>query len=305
MTAQKTIWFGIGIMVGILATLLCTQHSQEIVRPGLLESNLETNTMVVFQPAIRFETSPVETVSLTLASNKLETTALAGKFEEIMKSDDVAERERMLDRLFQKWTILDAPGAAAFALAAADEDDRRAALIHVMQTWAVQDPSAALSWAKEAPFANPNEREVAMSMACTQVAKSDPQEAIRLAIAFNVDESANGLLSGLTAHWAENDPRGASDWVISIPPSEQRNSLIESVALVMFDTNPTKAAQLIQDQIPAGESQDNAVLSILSSLALRNPDAAQTWVKAFPDTPLRERALRQLDIIQNRLTDEF
>lgn len=222
-----------------------------------------------------------------------------------MKLDDQMKRERMLDKLFLKWVVRDAPGAAAFALKVEDEDIRKGAILRVMDTWSVQDAQGALSWARDAQFADHYEREVAMSMACTKVSRSDPQEAIRLAIEYKLDDGANGLMGGLTAQWAQNDVASAREWAIGQPPGEQRNSLIESIALVMFDNNPANAAQLILDQIPAGESRDKAVLSILSSLAIRNPEAAQAWAEAFPEGPLRASALEELDRIQNRLMDDL
>ncbi len=225
------------------------------------------------------------------------------QFNEIMELGDPMRRHRMLDTLFQRWVVHDATAAAEFARTLADEDLRKGAIIRVMETWAVQDAAAALSWARDAQFASPHEREIAMSMTCTQVSLSDPQEAIRLALDYKLDASARGLLEGLTSRWAEMDFPAASSWVIAQPVGEQRDSLIENIALAMVDSSPVKAAQLVMDQIASGENRNKAILLILSGLAFREPDVAQAWASSFPPGPLRDRALEELNRVQNRAFD--
>lgn len=217
----------------------------------------------------------------------------------ILDLEEPAEKNLNLDDLSQ-WANRDAPGAASFVLTIGDEDLRKECMLRVIQTWAARDPRSALSWAESAAFENPREREIAMCMACSQLSWRDPQEALRLASEYQLDENAEGLVEGLATRWAESELLATRDWVISQPQGPMRDSLVESIALVVLEVDPAEAARLVLDQIPPGESQKKSILVLLSQMALQNIEAAQKWTDSFPDGPLRIRALETVKNIQNR-----
>ena len=224
----------------------------------------------------------------------------AEEFDAILGLNDSAEKKRLLDGFFSDWTSRDAAGAAGFVLTVGNEDLRKECILRVMQTWAAQAPKAALSWAQQAAFATPPEREMAMCMACTQVSRSDPQRALGLASDFHLDESAEGLVEGLTTRWAEDDLPAAREWAVSQPAGFLRDSLIESLALVLLADDPVEAARLVLSQTPAGEAQNKTIVDLVSQMALEKPDEAQRWVESFPQGPLRDRAWEQLARVRNQ-----
>jgi hypothetical protein len=293
------------LLAGVTFVLVRTRSSRPT--PGPAGSQSETvaeSVLPAAAPVVESFAANMDPPPSGGSISPMSRPAQAVEFDEIAKLTDDAQRRRLVDKLFQKWVLDDAPGAAGFVLTVENEDQRKEAMLSVMQTWGVQDAGAALTWAATAAFANDYEREVAMSMTCSQVARTDPAEALRLALQHKLDESADGLCEGLTARWAETDLPAARDWVFAQPAGAPRDRLIESLALVMFENSPAKASQLILDQIPAGEGQDKAILSLAGRLALQNPEQAQQWVATFPEGELRERAMNNLDAILNRQTED-
>ncbi|MBW8782591.1 MAG: hypothetical protein JF599_12010 [Verrucomicrobia bacterium] len=237
---------------------------------------------------------------ITAATQKKPAPTPAEAFAAILNLDDSVQKTGLIDELLQDWATRDAPAAAHFILTIPDEDLRKKYMLHVMQVWGATDPTQALSWAKSAAFDNAYERQVAMSMACTQVARNDPRKAIALAIDYRLDENPNGLLEGLISRWATTDLPAACQWAVTQSAGQQRDNLIESIALTVFDTDPVKATQLVFEQIPAGEHQNKTILALLSRIAFQDPDMAPSWVAALSQGSLRDRAIEQLNNIQNR-----
>jgi hypothetical protein len=66
------------------------------------------------------------------------------------------------------------------------------------------------------------------------------------------------------------------------------------VALVWSKSDPAEAARLILDQIPAGDHQNEAVISVVYQWALQDKKEARAWVQLFPEGALRQRALNEI-----------
>jgi hypothetical protein len=161
-----------------------------------------------------------------------------------------------------------------------------------VQAWAVSDPAAALAWAGKLP--DRGESENAMIQVCTQVAESDPASAIRLAIGQHLDEAPGDLLGTLTAGWAARDLSGAREWVSGQAEGELRDKLMERIVFEYAKADPARAACLVTEQMRSGESQDEAVVSVLHQWARVDLDAARAWVELFPEGDLRDRVTREL-----------
>ena len=59
--------------------------------------------------------------------------------------------------------------------------------------------------------------------------------------------------------------------------------------------NPTEAGKLVAEQISPGEIQNEAAISVLHQWLLRDTNAAAAWVQLFPASPIRERALKEVE----------
>ena len=156
--------------------------------------------------------------------------------------------------------------------------------------WARQNPHDALAWMLNAPAGE--KRDTVAEMACARVAESDPARAVSLAERFSGGNS--NLLENMVQQWAERDQPSATAYAIQKPPGEERDRLLSRVALARSRENPLDAAKLVAESISPGEVQNEAAISVLHQLALRDPKSALAWVEGFREEALRDRALTEM-----------
>lgn len=102
------------------------------------------------------------------------------------------------------------------------------------------------------------------------------------------------ILENFVQQWAAVDLLSAYEWVYQVPAGDVRDSLMVRVAFAGSQINPAEAAWLVVDELPPGRIQEDAVVMVLHQWALQDPAAATAWVNLFPDNPLRDRALLEL-----------
>jgi hypothetical protein len=160
-----------------------------------------------------------------------------------------------------------------------------------LRAWARKDPEAALSWGQQQT--NNAERGEALTDACFQIAQTDPERAVMLAEQFNLDNDA--VLENLAQQWAAKDLTTAQNWIAAQPSGNQRDALTTGIAFIWSQTEPANAAQFVVQQIPPGSAQDEAAMMVLHQWALVDSSEASAWVQQFPESPLRNRALNELE----------
>ena len=169
----------------------------------------------------------------------------------------------------------------------------QSALLRKFRDWAAKDAEGALAAAMQLPSGD--ERNQALAAVCYGLAETDPADAVNLAQTLNMGEQPGAIMPNLVQQWATTDFQSAFDWVNNQAASEERNDLTTRIAYVLSQTQPADAAGLVMDQIPPGSTQDEAVMTVLNQWGNQNLIAATDWVKQFPDGPLRERAVRELE----------
>jgi hypothetical protein len=160
-----------------------------------------------------------------------------------------------------------------------------------LRAWARKDPEAALTWGQQQT--NNAERNEALTDACFQIAQTDPERAVVLAEQFNLNNDA--VLENLAQQWAAKDLTTAQNWIAAQPSGNQRDALATGVAFIWSQTEPANAAQFVVQQIPPGFAQDEAAMMVLHQWALVDSTGASAWVQQFPESPLRNRALNELE----------
>ncbi|WP_265592974.1 hypothetical protein [Verrucomicrobium sp. BvORR034] len=95
--------------------------------------------------------------------------------------------------------------------------------------------------------------------------------------------------------WAQADLTSAYEWVQHHPTGSARDALMTRVAFVGAQSDPNAAAWLVAEEIPPGYIHEEAVVMVLHQWAIQDPASAAAWVNLFPDTPFRDRALRELE----------
>jgi hypothetical protein len=162
--------------------------------------------------------------------------------------------------------------------------------------WAARDSLAALEWSKA--LTDETDRANAVKAVCIEVAQHDPGLATRQWQSHGGGDEST--LGNLAQSWASRDAAAATQWALELPGDGQRDRILSHVAFAVAASDPVAAATLVANDITPGETQSEAVISILHQWALRDAKAAREWVARFPEGPLRERALKELAGAQGR-----
>jgi hypothetical protein len=231
--------------------------------------------------------------SAIVVSARDETLALVQRIQAALKTGEQADHDLVFNQLLAKLIEKDTASAASLAESIPPGSPREEMLRRVAQQWTALDPSAAIRWAEA--LSNESERNSALTDVCFQLAQTDPQQATRVADVIGLGHQPGAILENLVHQWATKDPTAALAWVSERPVGEEKDKMFSRVAIVLADTSPAKAARLVLDQIPAGEIQNEAVISVLYQWTKRDLPEARAWVELFPESPLRERALHEVN----------
>jgi len=138
---------------------------------------------------------------------------------------------------------------------------------------------------------------------CLELAERDPCEAVSLAINSHTSDTHPGLLENLVGQWATHDLQASHEWVLQQEVGEWRDKLMEHVAFVRSQADPVAAARIVTDEMTPGQTQTEAAIAVLHQWALRDLNAAAAWASAFPEGPLRQRAINEIEGLRKaRLT---
>ncbi|MDB6078388.1 MAG: hypothetical protein JWO82_2135 [Akkermansiaceae bacterium] len=209
-----------------------------------------------------------------------------------MAKGELADHERAFHELLPGLVRRHPAAAADFAGSLENGPLRDEMMRRVAQYWTERDPVAAQKWAEG--LREPHERSSVLSDVCYQLAQQDPKRATLLADEKGLGDFTGGVLENLAQQWAVREPSEALAWVSGREPGEERDQLLSRVALVLAKTAPAEAASLVVKEIPAGEAQSEAVISVLYQWSRSEPREALAWVELFPEGALRERAMNEL-----------
>jgi hypothetical protein len=137
------------------------------------------------------------------------------------------------------------------------------------------------------------QQDEALARICYEWAGFDPRGAVENAIEWELDE-VPGLFGNLAQQWASADISAAREWTRLQPSGEIRSELVSRIGFVMSQDDPLTAARYVLEELETGDSQTEAVISVLHQWALQDPAAASSWAGTFPAGALRERALQEL-----------
>jgi len=191
-------------------------------------------------------------------------------------------------------TVQSATNAVANTSAFTD----RMALIQWMRNLAATNFTAALEYISKMP--DGDERDDAVQAACLGLGQKDPRRAIEAAQQL---QAPGGVAENIVQQWAASDFKSALKFVADQPAGDDRDKMIHRVVYVLASTDPSDAAGLVLEQIPAGSAQDEAVMTVLNEWAYKDFKSAIQWVETFPDGPLRERAVKELEGIHQYQSD--
>jgi hypothetical protein len=213
------------------------------------------------------------------------------EIDRALNSTNDADRDLIFTNLLPALVALN-PSLAARLIENAEPGPLREELLRrVSHEWAAVDPAVAIEWA--ANLQDTGERKSALTDASYQIAQSDPAGAIGLAQFFDLGGS-DATLENLAQLWAAKDLPAALDWVRGLPAGDQRDQALARVAFIQSQTDPADAARLVVEEIPPGDAQNEAVISVLHQWALQDWDGAAVWVASFLEGSLRESSMSEL-----------
>ena len=161
--------------------------------------------------------------------------------------------------------------------------------------WARNFPAEALNWLENTP--DSTQRVAVAEIVCPQLAQTNAAAAVKLAencLGEGTNDSAQFLLDNMTQQWASQDMQAASAWALAKPAGEQRDRLVQRIAIAESSANLADAAQLIVQQMQPGATQDEAAISVLYQWAQKDAPAAMAWAESFPAGDLRDRAIKEV-----------
>ena len=176
-----------------------------------------------------------------------------------------------------------------------NDEKEKFRLLHELRARAARDAEGALAQTMKLPEGS--ERNQALGEVCFGIAETHPADAVELAKTLHLDEQPGAVMEYLVQQWASADLTPAVEWVNAQPAGEPRDGLTTRTAYIMAQTAPVNAVNLVLNQIPSGQAQDNALLMIVHQWAGQDAAAAANWVQEFPTSSLRERAMQELQLV--------
>ena len=100
------------------------------------------------------------------------------------------------------------------------------------------------------------------------------------------------LLQHFAMRLAENDPDEALAWAATLGSEKEIAAARGQIALVLSESDPERAANLLSESGIAGREFDLAVVQVLQRWAAKSPPEAAGWVVLFPAGRSREAGIK-------------
>lgn len=138
----------------------------------------------------------------------------------------------------------------------------------------------------------PEERQKAIAEIAWNVLETHPQLAEDALAKLTTDgEDRLQLIEHFAMTKASEDPDTAMAWARSLESDLEISTALGQIALVIADTDPHRAAQLLSDSGMEGRQFDVAVVQVLERWAEQDPLQATDWVISFPPGEARKAGL--------------
>src|SRR6185503_13781611 len=156
---------------------------------------------------------------------------------------------------------------------------RQDALRQVATTWAVQNISEATEWAQQLAE---EDRQTVIALIAYESGKTDPTEAIKLAMAMAPSVDRIELIAHAARQWATSDPQAAVAWASTLDDENLRQHIVTGIATTWSEKDVIAAAALAVKGMTPGRPQDDAVVGIVQRWVQSEPERAAAWVTDFP-----------------------
>ncbi|MGL4401631.1 MAG: hypothetical protein ACRCXD_17355, partial [Luteolibacter sp.] len=117
-------------------------------------------------------------------------------------------------------------------------------------------------------------------------------------------EEKNRLIQHYAMRLAEQSLDEAMQWAATFHSEEERSLAYDNIALVLAESEPERAAQMLSESGIAGRDFDVAVVQVLQRWAASSPEGAAGWVVLFEEGEARSAGLKAVVGIWSRTDPE-
>jgi len=155
------------------------------------------------------------------------------------------------------------------------------------RAWASQDAEAALSWASSLP----GDFQRSVDAVISEIAKSDPQEAVRLAGSL---ESGGSLQTreAIALQWGATDYAAADAWIRTLPAKDQER--LRSRAISALSLTDPQAAAMAFDGMRDGAGKERGVADLVRNWAAKDFQEAERWLSAQQSDTVKKAGIESL-----------
>lgn len=218
--------------------------------------------------------------------------------KETASTGNTVERTRTREAPFRmavSGEILTNPSAALHAISRLPEGDRLPSQMRLAQAWARHDFPATREWVLSATTSRPD---LLAALGRGAIA-SRPHDAMALADELSTGQERVAFYTTLVQEWASSDPAAATAWVEECTLPE-RASIQTALVTQLAQDDPCQAATYVAVTMEPGAAQDQAALTVAARWAALDPQAANAWALALPDSDLQQRVLAAVASLSGR-----
>jgi RNA polymerase sigma factor (sigma-70 family) len=195
---------------------------------------------------------------------------------------------------FQTWARAnsdDPPLAAAAALTLPPGPDQEQALQGAVTGWAYYNPSAVLNWAGGLQPANP------AAMYDVVVAASDnaPNLAAQYVDKITDVSAQSKAIQNISVNMTKTDPTATLAWLDQVATGETYDNSVAKLISTVVVKNRTLASALMGQVTKPGVSDAVSDTLASSNWARVFPRDAAAWLQTLPESPARDAAIQKLD----------
>ncbi|WP_221030484.1 hypothetical protein [Actomonas aquatica] len=210
------------------------------------------------------------------------------------QSQPAHERGMLSSTVLTRWARRDPQAAASAAWSLSTENAFLGGNVvpSVLNTWAEVDPDAALAWTRGQPPGS-KQRE-AIGSVLQHLLDRQPDAAIAF-LEANPDELAQLSESAARSlgNMAQSDPDKALALAMQLPTGRSQNAALQNLLNAIARTDPARALALVHDPAFAN-TRSEALGNIIGQLAQTDPEAAIAAVQQLPSAQDREKSLMQI-----------
>jgi hypothetical protein len=218
--------------------------------------------------------------------------------ETALEAADPGKQDLVIAQLLPALIASNPAAAGRFAELQEDHYLRETSRRLVAQRWALMDAEAALAWA--ASLGDPRERDETIADIALAVAQEDPRRAIALRERYAVAGARDAAVIGLAEQWAMKDFSAALAWTQQQGDPQLRTDLLQRLAFVQAENGQHHAAaQLASEMITDERARLEALAMVAAHWAYRDLPAARAWARTL-EGPTRIRVEQEINLFAVR-----